>query len=162
MQTKKNLTSILTITLLIFTVGILFWYGDKKIKQASDINSTVIAWENLSNSYPLCKGNQNSRNDNFEGFLCNNKNLNLTIHNITPKSNTYKIKWLLSDKIIDSQEIKINRQKEIISPTEKVLSEIVALSKDDKKEILYQVEISWGKNKMETIGKWLAISPNQK
>ncbi len=142
---KTNLPSILLTLLLILTVGILFWYGENKIKEAENINSTVIAWENLQND------------------LNNDSNLNLTIQNITnpPKAdqsgagkNTYTVSWLINKEKIDSQIIVISSQdKKIIPPTKKVLTKLMELSKN-KKEVLYQVKINWN-NKTETLGKWL-------
>ena len=145
MFSKTNLPSILTTLLLIFTIGILFWYGENKIKEAENINSTVIAWENLQNNSD------------------NNSNLNLTIQNITnpPKAdqprtgkNTYTVSWLINKEKIDSQIIVISSQgKKIIPPTKKVLTKLTELSKN-KQGILYQVKINWN-NKTETLGKWL-------
>ncbi len=157
MSIKTNLPTILLTLLLILTVGILFWFGENKIKDAENINSTVISWENLSNSYPLCKGGQNSRNENFGGFLCDNiSNLNLTIQNITPKKNTYTVNWLINKEKIDSQTVTIiSQDKKIISPTKKVLTKLMELSKN-KQGILYQVKVSRPRaDKTETLGKWL-------
>ncbi len=151
--TKQNIPSILTIALLILMVGILFWYGDKKIQDANNINSTVLAWENLST------GNQN-----------------LSIKNITADKISYKIDWLLNAKVIDSQKVEISaKDKKIIFPTKKVADELATLlnissteefSQDkSSKDTLYQVKITWnttpkadqrtGKHKTETLGKWL-------
>ena len=139
---KSNLPSILTITLLILTIGILFWYGDKKINEATNVNSTIIAWNNLSNNYPP------------------DKNLNLTIKNITSTKIIYQVNFLLNEKNIDSLEIAIPAQgKSIIEPTKKVVAKLTTLSKNkrnDSTDILYQVKIIWDKNKKaETLGKWL-------
>ncbi len=163
MFSKTNLPSTLTTFLLILTVGILFWYGENKIKEAENINSTVIAWENLSNSYPLCEvqrmrdkgGHPPFREKEDGGFLCDNiSNLNLTIQNITPKKNTYTISWLINKEEIDSQTIIITNQgKKIISPTKKVLTKLTELSKNNRK-VLYQVKINWN-SKTEILGKWL-------
>ncbi len=136
MFSKTNLPTILPTLLLILTVGILFWYGENKIKEAENINSTVIAWENLQND------------------LNNDSNLNLTIQNITPKKNTYTVSWLINKEKIDSQIIVIASQgKKIIPPTKKILAKLTKLSKN-KKEVLYQVKINWN-TKTETLGKWL-------
>ena len=147
MNIKSNLPSILTITLLILTVGFLFLYGNSKIKKAENINSTVLAWENLSN-------NHNS-----------SENLNITIQNITSEKITYKIDWLVNEKTIDSQGVEISAQnKKIIPPTKKVIDALNTLS---NKSTLYQVKTKWnttpkadqrtGKHKTETLGKWLKI-----
>ncbi len=161
--TKQNLPSILTIALLILTVGTLFWYGDKKIQNANNINSTVLAWENLSNSHPLYKRGQSSRDENFGGF---SGNLNLSIKNITANKISYKIDWLLNEKVIDSQKVEISAQdKRIIPPTKKVAAELATLlntsstkefpQDESSKDTLYQIKITWGKNKTETLGKWI-------
>ncbi len=147
MSIKTNLPSILTTLLLILTIGILFWYGENKIKEAENINSTVIAWENLQNNSD------------------NNSNLNLTIQNITnpPKAdqprtgkNTYTVSWLINKEKIDSQTVTIiSQDKKIISPTKKVLAKLTELSKN-KQGILYQVKVSRPRaDKTETLGKWL-------
>ncbi len=138
MSIKTNLPSILTTLLLILTIGILFWYGENKIKDAENINSTVIAWENLQKN------------------LNNDSNLNLTIQNITPKKNTYTVSWLINKEKIDSQIIVIASQgKKIIPPTKKVLTKLTELSKN-KQGILYQVKVSRPRaDKTETLGKWL-------
>ncbi len=136
MSTKTNLPTILTILLLALTTGVLFWYGENKIKKATNVNSTVVAWENLQND------------------LNNNSNLNLTIQNITPKKNTYTVSWLINKEKIDSQTVTIvSQDKKIIPPTKKVLIKLMGLSKN-KQGILYQVKINWN-NKSETLGKWL-------
>ena len=142
---KTNLPTILLTLLLILTVGILFWYGENKIKEAGNINSTVIAWENLQND------------------LNNDSNLNLTIQNITnpPKAdqpgagkNTYTVSWLINKEKIDSQTVTlISQGKEIISPTKEVLAKLTEFSKN-KQGVLYQVKINWN-NKTEILGKWL-------
>ena len=172
--TKKNLPSILTITLLILTVGFLFLYGNSKIKKAENINSTVLAWENLSTDYhPLHKGGHPSLHEGMDGRF--SKNLNITIQNITSKKVTYKVDWLLNEKTIDSQEVEISAQnKKIIPPTKKVMDELAALletTPEDESSVnktsnntLYQVKITWnttpkadqrtGKHKTETLGKW--------
>jgi hypothetical protein len=148
LRIKQNLPSILTITLLVLTVGFLFLYGNSKIKKAENINLTVLAWENLSN-------NHNS-----------SENLNLSLKNITDNKISYKIDWLLNEKTIDSQEIAISAQdKKIIPPTKKVANELATLlnassikefSQDKfSKDTLYQIKITWDKHKTETLGKWL-------
>jgi hypothetical protein len=165
MFTKKNLPAILTVALLILTIGILFCYGNAKIKKAENINSTVLAWENLSTSYPLCKGGQtehspvsNSRDENLGGFLCDKKNLNLTIKNITATKTSYEIKWLLNEKVIDSQKIEVSAQgKKIIPPTKKVADKLATLlNQNQNNQILFQTKTTWNKNKKgETLGKWI-------
>ncbi len=171
---KANLPAILTIALLIATVGILFWYGNFKINKANNINSTIIAWENLDN-HPLCKGGQSStRSVGIGGFLCKkSSNLNLIIHNATKQEKTYQIKWLLNKKIVDTSEatLVLGTTKTIL-PTKKVLTSLEELlnngqgnnQDNNQTEILYQVKISWDKNssqanqqagKTETLGKWI-------
>ena len=144
MFTKNNLPTVLTITLLVLTTGVLFWYGQSKIQQAQDIQTTIIAWENLNSQIdlPFTKSN----------------NLNLVIKNLESQKNTYQIKFLLNNKIIDSQKIEVQaKQKITIQPTEKTLNEIEKLVAGNK-EMLYQVKITWGKKNSETLGKWLEIN----
>jgi hypothetical protein len=117
-----------------------------------------LAWENLSTSYPLCKGGQNSRDENFGGFLCEKKDLNLTIKNITATKTSYEIKWLLNEKVIDSQKIEVSAQgKKIIPPTKKVAAELAALlNQNQNNQILFQTKTTWNKDKKgETLGKWI-------
>ena len=146
-QIKSNLPSILTITLLILTIGILFWYGDKKINKATNINSTVIAWENLDDINLSELTTERS-----------SKNLNLTIQNITSKKTIYKVNWLINNKVIDSQEIQpTGQKKKSIPPTKKVVDTLTTLTdKNNRKNILYQVKITWNKSEQnETLGKWI-------
>ena len=138
MFSKTNLPTILPTLLLVLTVGILFWYGENKIKKAGNIDSTIIAWENLQND------------------LNNSSNLNLTIQNITSQKNTYTVSWLINKEKIDSQTVTIiSQDKKILSPTKKVLTKLMELSKN-KQGILYQVKVSRSRaDKTETLGKWL-------
>ncbi len=138
MNIKTNLPTILLTLFLVLTVGILFWYGENKIKKAGNINSTIVAWENLQND------------------LNNSSNLNLTIQNITPKKNPYTVSWLINKEKIDSQTVTIiSQDKKIISPTKKVLAKLTELSKN-KQGILYQVKVSRPRaDKTEILGKWL-------
>ena len=135
--TKKNLPAILTVALVTITIGILFFYGNAKIKKAENINSTVLAWENLSTSP---------------------KDLNFTTKNITPTKTSYEIKWLLNEKVIDSQKIEVSAQgKKIIPPTKKVADELATLlNQNQNNQMLFQTKTTWNKNKKsETLGKWL-------
>lgn len=144
MQFKSNLLSISTILLLILMVGILFCYGGYKIKQANDVQSTIIAWESLADP-------------NTEGNLENSKNEDLTllIQNLELQKQIYSLDFLINEKIIDSQRIEISSQhKEIIKPTKKALAKLTELSKTQF-DTLYQIKVSWGKNKTEILGKWI-------
>ena len=134
---KQNLLSILAIALLVLTIGILFWYGEKTVKNAENVNTTILAWENLSTSHPLCPTSpkvtsnkyrsQNSKNENLGGFLCENSNLNLIIQNTTSKKIAYKIEWLVNDEVIDSKIITLGNTKEIITPTKEVLNKLISV-----------------------------------
>jgi len=113
--TKANLPSILTTILLALTIGALFWYGNFKINKAGDVNSTIVAWENLRNTP---------------------RDLSLNINNATNQEKIYQIKWLLNKKVIDSSEVKLPpKTSRAISPTKKVLASLAELSNNNQ-EIL--------------------------
>ena len=131
---KQNLPAILTTILLVLTTGALFWYGNFKINKAGDVNSTIVAWENLRNTP---------------------RDLSLNINNATNQEKIYQIKWLLNKKVIDTNEIKLPPKTiKTISPTKKVLTNLAELSNNNQ-EILYQARISWDQTETETLGKWI-------
>ena len=145
MKTKLDSLTIFVIASLIFTVGFLFWYGNKQIKKANDIQSTIIAWENLNAKINLP--------------IENNNNLNLVIQNLETKKNAYQIEFLLNNQVINSQKIEIlPEHKKIIQPNKQILTKISHISKQQnrKQDILYQVKIIWNQGKnSEILGKWI-------
>ena len=145
MKTKLDFLTTFVIISLILTVGLLFWYGSKQIKNANNIQSTIIAWENLNNQ--------------INSLLENNNNLNLIIQNLETKKNTYKIKFLLNNQVINSQKIEIlPEHKKIIQPNKQILTKMSHISKQSNQQqnILYQIKIIWNQDKnSEILGKWI-------
>ena len=141
--TKKNLPALLTIGILTFTVGILFWYGQNKIQEAQDIQTTIVAWENLDNQ--------------ITAPITRISNLNLFIQNLQSQKNIYQLDFIVNNEVVDSQKIEVRaKQKITVQPTKKTLDKIKELVSENK-EILYQIKVAWKENKEgEILGKWVS------
>ena len=147
----NSLTIFIIISLFLVT-GLLFWYGQNQIELARDIKSTILSWENLTDTITTPLNGNNSDNGD------NENNLSLNLQNLNSQEITCQISFILNDEVVDSQEITLSsRKKKRIEPTEKVMETFSSLLQNSPSgKILYQLKITWGKEK-EILGKWLRL-----
>jgi len=148
-KSSDKLSGIFVILVFLFSLGGLLWLGQNKIKESTNINSTIIKWQTLDNSFQ------------YDSFL-------ITIVNREKQKNAYHLQFFLDQEKIDEKDIilKVTEEK-TLGPAWAIIkqkvADLISAKKVSEKNsanqefcFLYQVKISWS-NREEILGKYFCL-----